>query len=47
MKLRYALGFSNGGLLMSDLVLRFGLVFAAACNYMGGYDDNVPEVNHE
>jgi predicted esterase len=33
---RYAAGFSNGGLFMSDVIIEHCDKFAAVCNYMGG-----------
>ncbi len=35
---RYAVGFSNGGLLMSDVIIDHSTKFTAICNYMGGLD---------
>lgn len=32
----YAVGFSNGGLFMSDVIVKMSESFAAICNYMGG-----------
>lgn len=36
MKKVYACGFSNGGLFISDIIVKFPEIFASCCNYMGG-----------